>query len=457
MPSKRALVVAINDYGGPPNDLPSCINDGKAFSQLLRERYGFPEIRTLFDAEATTANVEDGLTWLVTDVTPSDRLVYFFSGHGFTKLVDGVMEEFIVLRDEAGRPALWEDRRLVERTLRLPPRVLSVICDACYSGGMVKWIADPSTPTAAAEIAQVKVYQPSREEQAKSFVPVAGSRSVSGYRRFGCRPLTSTRAIAKTFSPGETSSPVPRAAGPQALSDDSETLQPELNGLLVSACLETETAAASTSRTAGLSAFTHALAQALAGLDGGCSAREVFDATAASLKNNGFRQTPLLLERAEPGNLANCAFLTMEDTKMSEHDQTTTATPGTDEEMQKFATLLAAVIPAAISAAPGIINAIRPQRKSVDLDLDVSTETAATNGEMEKVLLSAILPVLWQQSCLGGAPGSLRKDVALEGTSATGVTDAQTEKFLGLVAAAVPVILNHAPAIINAVRRPSRR
>ena len=31
MTTKKALVVAINDYGGPPNDLPSCVKDANAF------------------------------------------------------------------------------------------------------------------------------------------------------------------------------------------------------------------------------------------------------------------------------------------------------------------------------------------------------------------------------------------------------------------------------------------
>ena len=39
MPNKKALVVAIDDYGGPPNNLPSCIADGNAISRLLQSSY----------------------------------------------------------------------------------------------------------------------------------------------------------------------------------------------------------------------------------------------------------------------------------------------------------------------------------------------------------------------------------------------------------------------------------
>jgi hypothetical protein len=43
MPRKRALVVAINDYGGTEsNNLPSCINDANAFTEeVLKQSVSF--------------------------------------------------------------------------------------------------------------------------------------------------------------------------------------------------------------------------------------------------------------------------------------------------------------------------------------------------------------------------------------------------------------------------------
>ena len=40
MANKRALIVAINNYGGPPNDLPSCLEEMAAFCGRLIS-YGF--------------------------------------------------------------------------------------------------------------------------------------------------------------------------------------------------------------------------------------------------------------------------------------------------------------------------------------------------------------------------------------------------------------------------------
>src|SRR5215813_2756908 len=49
MATRKALVVGINDYGGPPNDLPSCVNDANAITQLLQSKHGFKEVHTVRD------------------------------------------------------------------------------------------------------------------------------------------------------------------------------------------------------------------------------------------------------------------------------------------------------------------------------------------------------------------------------------------------------------------------
>ncbi len=278
------------------------------------------------------------------------------------------MEEYLVLLD-GGKPALFEDNKLTARTQRVPPGILTVILDACFSGGLFKAIL--ALDTDDIEVAQVKVWQPPQEEVVKAFAlesAVSGASKpmkIARYHRFGCMPLSSPRAIVKAFSPDLTAE---FKATNKALSDSSENLQPELQGLLVSACLETETASASTSRTEGMSAFTHSMRNAIIGLGNSASAAQVFKATAESLKKLGFQQTPLLLERETPGSLKSRSFINMEDQKMAnvmnEFDATmmTSGTGVTEEETQKF---LGALIPVVLSAAPSIINALRPRRKEI--------------------------------------------------------------------------------------------
>jgi hypothetical protein len=99
MASKRALLVAINDYGSQQNNLPSCLEDATRFRSLLSERYGFTDFHELYDGEATVANVEAGLGWLFENVAEDDRLVFYYSGHGFQQPKGENLEECLVHGD----------------------------------------------------------------------------------------------------------------------------------------------------------------------------------------------------------------------------------------------------------------------------------------------------------------------------------------------------------------------
>ena len=208
MPNRRALVVAINDYGGNgSNNLPSCINDANGFTNevLKNPSFAFDQIHTLLDADATVAKVQSELDWLVKDAKSDDRLVFYFSGHGYTQLVDGVMEEFLVLR-EAGGPALFADNLFVDKVKNLPEGVFTAVIDSCFSGGKFKLF----TLAGAVEVAQTKTLPfPPEAAQPKAFTlePVAGSETnkripLRGYRRWGCatRPPL---AASKVFSLGD--------------------------------------------------------------------------------------------------------------------------------------------------------------------------------------------------------------------------------------------------------------
>lgn len=273
MGKKKALVVAINDYGGTGgNDLPSCINDADAFMRTaLIGRYGFAagDIRTLLDGNATIDSVERGLDWLIAGATKDDHLVFFFSGHGYTDKVDGVEEEFLVLRDPAtGAHALYIDNRFASKLKDVPVGALTVVVDNCYSGGMLKALRFSGESNA-----DLPMGKPKR-------LPEIGD-------------------ALKTFV--ETT---PRTW----LSDPSEASQTALSGLLVSACLETETASASNSLTNGLSAFTAALLQVLASAPASNVAKDIFSATCGVLVRKGFRQTPRLLD-ATGCHLADADFV----------------------------------------------------------------------------------------------------------------------------------------------------
>jgi hypothetical protein len=150
--SKRALLVAINDYGSPQNNLPSCLEDAAQFRSVLQSRYGFENFTELYDGDATVANVESGLAWLFENVASDDRLVFFYSGHGYQQPRNGNLEECLVLSNLE----FFFDDRLSELSQSVPPGVLTMVLDSCFSGGMEKPIALGD----GVEIARTKLWVP---------------------------------------------------------------------------------------------------------------------------------------------------------------------------------------------------------------------------------------------------------------------------------------------------------
>jgi hypothetical protein len=293
---RRALLVAINDYGSPQNNLPSCLEDAAQVRSVLQSRYGFETFTELYDGDATVTNVESGLAWLFENVAPDDRLVFFYSGHGYQQPRNGNLEECLVLSNLE----FFFDDRLSELSQSAPPGVLTVVLDSCFSGGMQKPIALGD----GVEIARTKLWvPPPGRSAAKSLV---GGPLVP--RPFGCFPVTDPTAV-KRLVLGTQASPDTKAGGPQAAGED-EASQLQLNGLLLSACSENETASAATSATEGLSAFSYALMRTLPA-SGEISVTQLHEGARQRLVEMGFQQTPLLRVPASPAELASSSFVTL--------------------------------------------------------------------------------------------------------------------------------------------------
>ena len=415
---RRALVVAINDYGGPPNDLPSCLKDAREFVRALRDIYSFPEsqIRTLFDAAATAANLNAGLAWLVQGARPEDRLVFYYSGHGYTKLVGDVMEEFLVLRDPAGGFAFYEDDTLVQRVASVPAGTLTTVLDSCFSGGMFKLLA---LPDGSVEAAQNKAFVPPPDafvakDLSDTIVPIRPARA---YKRWGASVLRRPDSVKSIFA-----APLARpvaALSSMSKSADGEAGDAEVKGLLISACLETETASASTSRTNGLSAFTHALLKALETPANRTRADKLFETSKSILQGNGFRQTPLILESKSPGNLKTRSFVLLESAAAVAPSPSSTPATGFDAILEEI---------------------MRHLLKETETTSDWTSEKSF-GDPLEDLVRESVGRAL---AGVGGAKGDL---TAIDmGEAADG-----EEKFLGaLIAAVVPTVVS---SVVRLVRR----
>lgn len=144
-PTRRALLIGINDYPDPANRLDGCVNDVFLMSQILQESTFAPEdIRVVLDDRATAKGIMERLHWLLDGTKPGDERVLFYSGHGAQIPAYGSQDEVDHI-DECLVPYDFDwsperaiiDKQFVELYSQLPyDSLLLAIFDCCHSGGM---------------------------------------------------------------------------------------------------------------------------------------------------------------------------------------------------------------------------------------------------------------------------------------------------------------------------------
>ena len=80
-----ALFVAIDDYRNISPDLRFCESDARRMQNAITNYAGFKEanIKMLAGKAATKKNVKKAFkTWLIDNVKPGDKALFYFSGHG---------------------------------------------------------------------------------------------------------------------------------------------------------------------------------------------------------------------------------------------------------------------------------------------------------------------------------------------------------------------------------------
>ncbi|MEY2233811.1 MULTISPECIES: caspase family protein [Streptomyces] len=241
--TKRALLVGIDLYPDPRNNLNSCVADTLAIRNMLEGLYDFDptDIQLVHNQNATLTNVLDQR--LFTGVTSGDQIVFFQSSHGYSYPEGSTMVEVLCLYD-----GFLKDTDLVGRTLALPPNVLTVILDSCHSGGMSKrFVTTQKNGSTQCHVAKGKFWTPDPERADRDAQLLA---QVTQFKFFGRSATADAGAIAKNLMINPVGVPAAKSVKEAAA---------ELNGVLFSACLANETAAAGSPPTDQLSAFTYAL------------------------------------------------------------------------------------------------------------------------------------------------------------------------------------------------------
>lgn len=277
---QRALLVGIDQYPDPRNNLNSCIADTLAFRDILMAAYGVSqgEITLLHNQAATLANVRSALDALLNGVRDGEKVVYFESSHGYRYPKGNTMVEVLCLYD-----AFLEDTELVDRSQAAPADCLTVITDSCHSGGLNKLFFPPT----GTSVARAKVWQPPDDRAA---IDVALSAQVTAFKFFGRAATSETAAVAKEFTESSITNKdfVPATK-------DLGAGQLELNGLLFAACRADQTAAAGSPSTNNLSAFTYGLQQELNAGGGSIAVRTLNDRVGARLAALNMSQQPVVI------------------------------------------------------------------------------------------------------------------------------------------------------------------
>ena len=136
---KRALCVGINDYPYEGNDLNGCVNDAKAWADLLISHYGFgrEDVRILLDSEAKKKPVIEALKSLLAGAGAGDVLVYTNSSHGSyvadTSGDEPTYDECLCPYDIDHNDIVDDELRELFSGLNKNAR-LAVILDNCFSG-----------------------------------------------------------------------------------------------------------------------------------------------------------------------------------------------------------------------------------------------------------------------------------------------------------------------------------
>lgn len=146
-PQKRALLVGINDYANPQQNLAGCVNDVFLMSALLQESgFAAEDIRIVLNDRATHQGVRERLEWLLDDTKDGDLRFFYYSGHGAQLPAYGLgdrvdrLDETLVLHDfDWTRERAFTDDDFYALYSQLPYESRFVtIFDCCHSGGMTR-------------------------------------------------------------------------------------------------------------------------------------------------------------------------------------------------------------------------------------------------------------------------------------------------------------------------------
>ena len=145
---RKALLVGINDYPDPENQLNGCVNDVFRMSEVLQEMGFDPsEIKVVLNERATSHNLRNMMDWLLKDSKEGDTRFFYYSGHGAQIPSAGLdgddddhLDECLVTYDfDWKRENAYTDKEFLKSYSQLNYGVNFIsVLDCCHSGGMTR-------------------------------------------------------------------------------------------------------------------------------------------------------------------------------------------------------------------------------------------------------------------------------------------------------------------------------
>ena len=134
------LAIAIDAYSEEDgiSKLSNCVKDAKDLKEVLQQRFGFLEENTItiFDQEATLENINTQLDKLTSRVTPNDKIIVYFSGHGFYKKH---LKEGYLIPVDGRKGASWgylSNANFLTYIRSIDSFHTFLIIDSCFSGSL---------------------------------------------------------------------------------------------------------------------------------------------------------------------------------------------------------------------------------------------------------------------------------------------------------------------------------
>jgi len=144
--NNKALLVGINAYLNPTNNLRGCINDIVDMEYFIASKnkvYQKENIKTLTDRRATKKGILTALNWLLLGASAGDQILFHYSGHGAQipskspAIEKDGLDEIICPYDFRGEDAAAtaiSDKEFASIFAKIPRGVHFVwISDSCHS------------------------------------------------------------------------------------------------------------------------------------------------------------------------------------------------------------------------------------------------------------------------------------------------------------------------------------